>query len=211
MHLLHHWMISHHFHLLQELLQMLVQWWIYWVEFPPARQQVVYHVYNLGIIIILNIVEVLIPPPFLILNRKQWTSLPVCNCFWEQLLEVDIQFLKTTRKPTNNSYPSYLYKFVLQYIYRFCFPGCSPQGMPNANQHAAVLNCLHEIAKIIIIAITITSIVGYEFTAFFIYLSYVKRVIWIYRFFIFKCILLTWGSLLYNLFWLSSSHSIFYI
>ena len=39
--------------------------------------------------------------------------------------------------------------------------------MPNANQHAAVLNCLHEIAKIIIIAITITSTVGYEFTAFF--------------------------------------------
>jgi len=37
--------------------------------------------YNLGIIIILNIVVVLIPPPFLILNRKQWTSLPICNCF----------------------------------------------------------------------------------------------------------------------------------
>ena len=62
---------------------------------------------------------------FLILSRKQWIGLSISNCIWEQLLEVDIQFLKTTRKPTNNSYPGYFYEFVLQFIYRFCFSSSS--------------------------------------------------------------------------------------
>lgn len=44
--------------------------------------------------------------------RKQRTSLSICDCIWEQLLEVDIQFFKATRKPTNNIYPSYLYELV---------------------------------------------------------------------------------------------------